>query len=303
MVFSTAPQGARVAGAALAVCLVAWMAGCGDGTPGLWDGKEIRVAVKNDQPGTSFSPHAGEYVGFDYMVARELLETDSTKLFPIAVLSKNRASVLKSGEADIVAATYSITPERMLPEGEGGEGLDFVGPYASTRQGVLVRADDKRIRTESDLDGKVVCVWNGTTSMAALREPAYEKVHLRVEEDAGYCAQDLLRKEVDAMSTDRLILYGFASYNHRLKVVPGIVIGAANEYGLAMRKGRREECRRLQEALKRYVRGNLWRRDLQSNISALPQAEIEEGMPSESEIDALSCRDKPAGGYAAGPPG
>ncbi|GAA0433436.1 transporter substrate-binding domain-containing protein [Streptomyces luteireticuli] len=292
-----------MAGAALVVCLAAWTAGCERGSPEPSDGKVIRVAVKNDQPGTSFSPHAGEFVGFDVTVAQELLEQDDTKLYFTAVLSKNRASVLKSGEVNIVAATYSITPERMRPEDEGGEGLDFVGPYASTRQGVLVRADDNRMRTVGDLDGRVICVWTGTTSMAALQKAAHEKVRLRVEEDAGHCIQALLKKEADGMSTDRLILYGFASHDPQLKVVPGIVIGAANEYGLAMLKGRREECRRLQEALKRYVRGNLWRRDLQSNISALPQAEIEEGMPSESEIDALSCRDKPAGGYAAGPPG
>ncbi|MEU3749089.1 MULTISPECIES: transporter substrate-binding domain-containing protein [Streptomyces] len=263
-------------------------------------GKKIRVAAKGDQPGTGFEPHDGEFEGFDITVTQEVLGRlgiDAASIRFDGVLSKNRAKSLREGDFDLVVATYSITLQRTLPVEEGGEGLDFVGPYASTPQGVLVRAADKdRYRGLSDLDGRQVCVWKGTTSLTELSKPAYQLIRLREEKDAGYCVKALKAGEVDAVSTDQLILYGFMEAEPTLAVVPGIAFGVINDYGIAMHRtpAHRKECERLREALKKYVSGNDWDRDLANDLPRVPVAARNEAKPTTAEIDALSCRERPA---------
>ncbi|BBC34248.1 hypothetical protein SGFS_055420 [Streptomyces graminofaciens] len=261
----------------------------------MFDDGKVHVGAKSDQPGTSSSPHDGVYEGFDITVAKELLASVKvTSPYFSGVLSKNRGPALRNGDLDLVAATYSITAQRMKPRDEGGEGLDFVGPYASTQQGILVREKDYgRYKDDSDLDGKLVCVWKGTTSAEELKKPAYDKIRLREEEDAKYCMKALLAKEVDAVSTDQLILYGFMEAEPGLRVVPGIKFGEPNDYGIAMAKGHRADCERLRDTLRTYVAGNDWERDFENNLPKVPKAERDEARPTADEIDALSCRDKP----------
>ncbi|MGW0464547.1 transporter substrate-binding domain-containing protein [Streptomyces sp. NPDC003027] len=291
--------GVRVAVAALAAVMAAVVAaGCTSPPESMFgEGKQVRVGTKGDQPGTSFTRHAGVYDGFDIAVAKEVLGGVGVAepLFT-GVLSKNRAIDLRKGAVDLVVGTYSITKKRMAPTTEpNGEGLDFVGPYASTPQGVLVRAEDRdRYHALDDLDGRLVCVWKGTTSVQELSRPAYRQIRLHEEEDAAYCVKALKEGRVDAVSTDQMILYGFMEAEPALTVVPGIAFGATNDYGIAMVKGHREDCERLRDALKTYVSGNDWDRDFQNNLDVMPAAERNEAKPTTSEIDAVSCRDHPA---------
>ncbi|MFD8692747.1 transporter substrate-binding domain-containing protein [Streptomyces sp. NPDC059651] len=290
---------ARRRWAALTAAALLYVTGCTSDPPSIL-GNDTEVGAKSDQPGTSFSPHDGEYNGFDIAVVGTLMNMlgYETPRFS-GVLSKNRAQLLHDGDVQLVAATYSITPTRMAPKEKGGDDLDFVGPYASTHQGFLVRANDRSIRTLADLYGKVVCVWKGTTSANELSKAAYDKIVKRTEEDAGYCVNALKEKEVDAVSTDMLILYGFMQANPSLKVVPGIKFGEPNDYGIAMAKGHRKDCVRLRDKLTEYVRqATSWERDFQNSLPAVPKAVRDEAKPAESDIQALSCVDEPGAATA-----
>ncbi|MEU2251447.1 transporter substrate-binding domain-containing protein [Streptomyces sp. NPDC019224] len=283
-----------VTAAATAAVLYVSTTGC-DSEPSSILSDHTEVGAKSDQPGTSYSPHDGEYNGFDITVVGTLMNMlgYDTPRFS-GVLSKNRAKLLHDGDVQLVAATFSITPTRMAPKAEDGEDLDFVGPYASTQQGFLIRADDRSIHTLADLEGKVVCVWKGTTSANELGKPAHDKIVKRTEEDANYCVNALKDKEVDAVSTDQLILYGFMHANPSLKVVPGIKFGEPNDYGIAMAKGHREDCVRLRDKLTQYVRqATSWERDFQNSLPAVPKETRDEAKPTEDEIMALSCVDRP----------
>ncbi|MFE7624567.1 transporter substrate-binding domain-containing protein [Streptomyces sp. NPDC057509] len=283
-----------VTAAVATAVLYAAATGC-DSEPESILSDRTEVGAKSDQPGTSFSPHDGEYNGFDISVVGTLMNMlgYDTPRFS-GVLSKNRAKLLHDDHVQLVAATYSITPSRMAPKDKGGDDLDFVGPYASTQQGFLIRKNDRSIRTLADLDGKVVCVWKGTTSANELNKPAHDKIVKRTEEDASYCVKALKDKEVDAVSTDQLILYGFMQANPSLRVVPGIKFGEPNDYGIAMAKGHRKDCVRLRDALTQYIRqATSWERDFQNSLPAVPKETRDEAKPTEDEIMALSCVDRP----------
>ncbi|WP_328901476.1 MULTISPECIES: transporter substrate-binding domain-containing protein [unclassified Streptomyces] len=282
--------------AAMATALVYVSAtGCDSEPPSILSDR-TEVAAKSDQPGTSYSPHDGEYNGFDIAVVGNLMNMlgYDTPRFS-GVLSKNRAKLLHDGDVQLVAATFSITPTRMAPKDEGGDDLDFVGPYASTLQGFLIHKDDDRnIRTLADLDGRTVCVWRGTTSANELNKPSHNTIVTRVEEDAKTCVNALKAKEVDAVSTDQLILYGFMQANPTLRVVPGLKFGEPNDYGIAMAKGHRKDCVRLRDVLKQYVRqATSWERDFQNSLPKVPKETRDEAKPTEDEIMALSCVDRP----------
>lgn len=286
--------GARYRRVALvpAALLTLSLSGCG--TESILN-NDTQLGAKSDQPGTSYSPHDGEFNGLDITIVNALfrdLGYDSPR--PSGVLSKNRARVLHDNDVQLIAATFSITPDRMQTKEKGGDGLDFVGPYATTQQGVLVEASNTDIQRLSDLNGKQVCVWEGTTSDTELSGKAYAGIAKRKETDARTCVQALLDGQVDAVSTDQLILYGFMDRYPSLKVVPQIKFGEPNDYGIAMAKGHREDCEKLRDALKHYVSGPDWDRDVENNLPGLPKADRDEAHPTENEISSLSCVDEPA---------
>ncbi|MFJ8043866.1 transporter substrate-binding domain-containing protein [Kitasatospora sp. NPDC096147] len=290
----------RVSAVAVAVVLAA--AGCGtDEPPSLFaKGEQVLVGAKNDQPGTGFEVHAGEFAGLDITVAREVLNRVGSEPPDFTgVLSKDRAPKLQKGKLDLVAATFSITAQRMKPLSEGGDGLDFVGPYASGQQGMLIRAADRdRYKRLEDLNGALVCVWRSTTSATELDKPAYQQIRKAEMEDAKTCVDALKRGDVDAVSTDQLILYGFMHADPSLLVPVGIGFGALNDYGIAFAKGHRKDCELAKAALKAYIEGNDWDRDFQLNLPDVPTDKRNEAHPTSDEIDALSCRDSPQGAPA-----
>lgn len=273
----------------------------------MFDGGKIHVATKGDQPGTSYSPYANEFSGFDITVTDELLSRvgDASASY-LEVQSKNRTKALHDGDAKLVAGTFSITADRMNPAKKEEGNVDFVGPYASTPQGILVRSKDYAAGKYHKLSdffgtGEQVCVWGGTTSAKELSRKAYDEVSLAWEKDAKSCVNALLNGDVEAVSTDQLILYGFMQHNKETKEKPALTVardvrfGAPNDYGIAIPKENREDCRRLRDALKEYVKdGNAWDDHLADNLPGVPKPERDKAKPHTSEIDGLSCRDKPA---------
>ncbi|MCZ9347425.1 transporter substrate-binding domain-containing protein [Streptomyces sp. TRM76130] len=126
--------------------------------------REIDVGMHKDLPGMSLLENY-TYSGFDNALFLDLerwLEDEvGVQVTRNAdVPSAARIAELQSGDADLIIASFSVTPDRMAE-------IDFVGPYLTTVQGFLVQADSG-IRTHDDLTGKRVCTWDGTTSRVAL---------------------------------------------------------------------------------------------------------------------------------------
>ncbi|MFB7517699.1 transporter substrate-binding domain-containing protein [Streptomyces sp. NPDC056144] len=270
----------------------------------LAEGQTIRLGMKSDQPGTGFMRHAKQFEGFDLVITSQLVTLvglNSASVKPTAVGSADRIPDLQNKDLDLVAATFSITSKRTMAR-PAGDGLDFVGPYATTYQGILVRAEDKdRYRTLADLDYKQVCVWGDTTSKNELDKPAYEKIRKLPLTDAGECVQALKKGEVDAVSTDRLILFGFAHADPSVVVAPKIKLGDPNQYGIAMLRTPRhlKDCQRLREALKQYLSGNDWDRDFRDSFPSIAEEDLIRARPKASEVDALSCRERPGNAPAS----
>ncbi|MFF8228996.1 transporter substrate-binding domain-containing protein [Streptomyces caelestis] len=263
---------------------------CSDSEPSFLGKARITIAHKNDQPGTSYKPDYN-YSGFDYLLGRRIVDELGIKATrPADVPSDERVTAITEGDADLVIATFSITDERMKL-------IDFVGPYAITYQGFMVAKDGDDIHTVEDLHGHRVCTWKGTTSAEVLAGQAYEDIETYVRDDASDCLDDIRQGRADAVSTDQLILYGFAGQYaaEGLRVLPGETIGPPQYYGIGMPKNHRADCGRLREIVKRYVGSSDWLADLKESLSLIPANEKDwqtQYRPSDAAIDARSCRDR-----------
>ena len=177
---------------------------------------KITVGVKEDQPGLGFKDATtGKRSGFDIDIARWIAASlgyseDKIEFKPIP--SANREQSIVNGDIDYYVGTYSITDKRKAV-------IDFAGPYFVTGQGLLVRKSEDTIKSEKDLAGKTVCSATGSTPLQNIQAnfPDTKTVGLDLY---SACVEQLINKQVDAVTTDQAILIGYASQDpEELKVV------------------------------------------------------------------------------------
>lgn len=193
---------------------------------------KITIGVKEDQPGLGYKDATtGKRSGFDIDIARWIaasLGFGDDKITYKAIASANREQAIKNGDVDYYVGTYSITDKRK-------ESVSFAGPYFVTGQGLLVRKGETAIKSEKDLAGKTVCSATGSTPLQNIQKnfPDTKTVGLDVY---SACVDQLIGKQVDAVTTDQAILIGYAAQDpDELKVVGEPF--STERYGVGMTKG------------------------------------------------------------------
>jgi glutamate transport system substrate-binding protein len=171
------------------------------------DRGELRVGISIDAPGFGLrDAKTGQIEGFDAemgrLIAIRIFGTPDKVKF-IQVTSAQRPEVLKNGSVDIVAATYTITPER-------AKIIGFVGPYFNAGQDILVKAGNKQIKSVKDLAGRKVCTQKGTTSYDQLLQ-AQPQAIVTATDSFLKCAEGVKAGTYDAVTTDNVILAGLAA--------------------------------------------------------------------------------------------
>ncbi|TWP49355.1 transporter substrate-binding domain-containing protein [Lentzea tibetensis] len=228
----------------------------------------LNVGVSTDLPGVgSFDASAHVRSGFDVDLYR-WLANESPEFTPVEVdlPIKDRVNALVDKKVGIVVAGFSITDERR-------KSISFAGPYLETQQGVLIRADDKRIAVVNDLSGKTVCAPRGSTSLAQLSQAQQGRITIVEVTGSQECVDKLVAGQVDAFSTDQLMLYGFARKDAaRVAVVPNLVFGAKERYGIGLPKGDVALCRQLSEKLRTFMTSGAWEEFFRTNFGELSPA-------------------------------
>ncbi|RMI04796.1 glutamate ABC transporter substrate-binding protein [Cellulomonas triticagri] len=166
----------------------------------------ITIGTKFDQPLFGLVGPDGTPEGFDVEIGKII--AGALGIAPEDIdwketISANRESFIESGQVDVVIATYTINDDRK-------EVVSFAGPYYEAGQSILTLADNEDIQGPDDLAGKKVCTVSGSTPEANLLEnfPDTEVVPFGAYSD---CLEPLRGGQVDAVSTDNVILAGFAA--------------------------------------------------------------------------------------------
>ncbi|MEW1979744.1 glutamate ABC transporter substrate-binding protein [Citricoccus sp. NPDC079358] len=245
-------------------------------------GESVRIGIKFDQPGLGFREGNSDPTGFDVDVAKyvatELGYTED-QIEWVQTPSANRENALEGGEVDMIFATYSITDER-------AERVGFAGPYFVAGQDLLVRADDTEITGPEDLEGKNLCSVTGSTSAQTIQDEYAEGVEL--VEQGGYaeCVTYLESGQVDAVTTDDIILAGLAATPEnagKFKVVGNAF--TVERYGVGIPKGA-EECQAINDAITKMKDEGAWEEALTANTEGTgytPDEELNNGPEAELE--------------------
>jgi len=253
---------AVAAGALLALPLAA-CGGGGDSAGGdAGQGGKVVIGVKFDQPGLGLK-EGDKNTGFDVEVARyvakELGYTDvEFKESP----SAQRETLLQSGQVKMIFATYSITDDRK-------QKVSFGGPYFIAGQDLLVKADNTDITGPDSLNGKKLCSVTGSTSAKKVQDQFADKVQLQEYDTYSKCVEALNTGGIDAVTTDNVILAGFAAqpqYQGKLKVVGKPF--STEKYGVGIKKGDTDLCTKINTALEKMVSDGSWEKALNQTVGA-----------------------------------
>ncbi len=174
---------------------------------------EITIGTKFDQPLFGLVGPDGVPEGFDVEIGKLIaaqLGIPEDGITWTETISANRETFIESGQVDLVIATYTINDKRK-------EVVSFAGPYYEAGQSILTLTSNEDIQGEDDLAGKKVCTVGGSTPEANLLEnfPDTEVVAFGAYSD---CLDPLRNGQVDAISTDNVILAGFAAEDPTFEV-------------------------------------------------------------------------------------
>ncbi|MCS7483085.1 glutamate ABC transporter substrate-binding protein [Umezawaea endophytica] len=244
---------------------VALLAACGGAAEGTLEGRaddgSLTIGIRFDQPGLAQRRIDGKFVGFDVDVAKYIasqLGVDEKKITWTEARSADREKMIMSGAVDFVVATYSITDKRK-------QQVAFAGPYFETGQGVLVRYTEEGITGPDKLDGKNLCSVTGSTSAQKVVDEFAQGVKLVEYGQYSDCVTALLAGNVDAVTTDEIILAGFAAANPELLKVVGPKF-STEKYGVGLPKDDTQGRDRINGAIDKMITSGEWVKSFQRNI-------------------------------------
>jgi glutamate transport system substrate-binding protein len=206
--------------------------------------KKLVIGVKNDQPGLGLQTGA-TYAGFDIEIGKIIakgLGVPETGIEWKTTVSANREPFIQQGQVDLVVATYTINDERKKV-------INFAGPYFVAGQDLLVPTNSPITGPES-LAGKKVCSVSGSTPAKRI-QTEYKDAQLQQFDTYSKCVQALAGGQVDAVTTDDIILAGYASqeqYAGKFKVVGKKF--SEEPYGVGLKKDDVTGCNKINDILK-----------------------------------------------------
>lgn len=246
------------------------------------DDGAVLIGVKVDQPGLSLRGADGAMSGFDVDVAQYVIaQVAGSRGKPVPKITwrdtptSQREQLIDNGEVDAVVASYSIDAARASVVG-------FAGPYLATRQGLLVRYDESSVTSVSDLGrDRILCSVTGSTSARTVKT-LLPGLKLLEFDSYSSCVDALAKRNVDAVTTDEVILAGFARQHpdaFRLvdmtlptdACVDGQIRAAGapfalERYGVGLARGDDASRDAVNAALRKMVESGEWERSLRRAV-------------------------------------
>jgi glutamate transport system substrate-binding protein len=200
--------------------------------------QKITIGTKFDQPGFGNKGLDGKPAGFDVEIGKIIaseLGIPADKIEWIATPSAVREEVLEKGDANLVIATYTINDKRK-------ERIDFAGPYYVAGQHIMVRSDDNSITGPDSFKAgdKKVCSVTGSTPAGNIKKFLKDEATQLVLFDVyPKCVEALKNKQVDAVTTDNVILLGYVANSSGAYKLTGTKF-TDEPYGIGIKKGDKE---------------------------------------------------------------
>lgn len=205
----------------------------------------IVVASEASFPPMEFVDDNGQVTGFDIDLIRAVAKEAGFEIELRNVAWEGIFGALKSGSADIIASSVTITDDRKAQ-------FDFSRPYLRAGQVVMVRAADQdKYSDAASLAGKQVGVQMGTTGAEFMEKQG--KSEVKQYNTAGLAIIDLSNGGVDAVVIDKPVADYYAKKKPEFaqKLVVVSEPQTTEQFGLVVRKGEQELLQKLDNALVR----------------------------------------------------
>jgi glutamate transport system substrate-binding protein len=206
--------------------------------------RKLVIGVKADQPGLGLQT-GSRYEGFDIEIAKIIakgLGVDESGIEWKTTVSANREPFIQQGAVDLVVATYTINDDRKKK-------VSFAGPYFVAGQDLMVRADNTTITGPNTLDGKKVCSVTGSTPAKRI-QTEHPKAKLQLFDAYSKCVEALSQGSVDAVTTDDIILAGYAAQAQYAGMFRMVSKPFSKEpYGIGLKKDDKSSCVKINEIL------------------------------------------------------
>jgi glutamate transport system substrate-binding protein len=215
---------------------------------------KVRVGTKFDQPLFGQKNLEGNLEGFDVEIAKVItgeLGIDPSKIEFVETVSANREPFIQQGKVDFVVATYTINDKRKKV-------VDFAGPYYVAGQDIMVKKGNPLgIKGPDDLAGKKACSVTGSTPAENIRTK-YPDTKLTEFDVYSKCAEALKNGQVDAVTTDNVILLGLISKDQEAFELVGKPF-TKEPYGIGVKKGDTQFRNFVNDVLEKAFQDGRWK--------------------------------------------
>jgi glutamate transport system substrate-binding protein len=213
----------------------------------------VTVGTKFDQPLFGLKNLEGKPEGFDVEIAKLIageMGIAADKVNFIESVSANREPFIQQDKVDFVVATYTINDKRK-------QVVDFAGPYYEAGQDIMVaKGNPEAIKGPEDLAGKKVCSVTGSTPAENIRTN-YPDADLTEFDVYSKCAEALKNKQVQAVTTDNVILLGLISQDPDAFELVGKPF-TKEPYGIGLKKGDTEFRNFINDTLEKIEQDGRW---------------------------------------------
>jgi len=219
----------------------------------LKDAGKVTVGTKFDQPLFGLKNLEGKPEGFDVEIAKLIageMGIAADSITWVETVSANREPFIQQGKVDFVVATYTINDERK-------QTVDFAGPYYEAGQDIMVaKGNPEGIGGPDDLAGKKVCSVTGSTPAENIRTN-YPDADLTEFDVYSKCAEALKNGQVQAVTTDNVILLGLISQDEEAFELVGKPF-TEEPYGIGLKKGDTEFRNFINDTLQKAYDDGRW---------------------------------------------
>lgn len=237
------------------------------------DSGVIRIGVFTDKAPFGYIDENGKNQGYDVYFTDRLAKDLGVQVEYISLDPASRVEYTETGKADIVAANFTVTPER-------AEKVDFSLPYMKVSLGV-VSPDGAVIKSVEELKDKTLIVSKGTTAEYYFSKN-HPEVKLQKYDSYADAYNALLDGRGDAFSTDNTEVLAWAKSN------PGFTVGIeslgdVDTIAVAVQKGNTDLLNWINNEIKELGKENFFHEAYKATLepiygdSADPDSIVVEG--------------------------
>jgi glutamate transport system substrate-binding protein len=243
----------------------------------LQEAGEITIGVKFDVPPFGLNnPQTGEVEGFDVDLGNYIADRLGVEAVFREATSDNRIPLLVDGTIDLILSTMTITEERDLE-------IDFSEPYYVANGDVLV-PEGSDIQSLEDLNGNTVCTALGSTYQETIKQEAPD-AQLRLVDLYSECFDQVQTGQVDAVSTDNVILTGMTIQDDSLQLLD--LDYTTEPYGAGIPEGDTEFKQFVDESIAEFIDSGQWQETYDEWVGQYIPEDQQQGPPDITLKEAL----------------